>query len=119
MARFTTKNMDAAQLKTLKKELTTSLKALEDSKKLNGKNVAALAKARDTAAADAKKALDAAQKAYDAAVKAANKAHDAAAKQAGSELTKINVQIDAHKAKLDQVTAALAPAPQAGETTAA
>ena len=58
----------------------------------------------------AEKDLAAATKAHAQAVAAANKAHDAFTKSSTKDVTKLNVQIEAHKAKLAQIEAALAPA---------
>jgi hypothetical protein len=109
MARFSVKNMTPAELKALRKDLGASLKALEGSVKLAGKDAAAAAKACESIITDAGKALSGAQKAYEAAVKAANKNLEAFKKNAEKEGTKLQVQIDAHKAKLTQIDEALAP----------
>ena len=119
MARFTTKNMTATELKASRKDLNASLKALEGSVKLAGKDAAAATKANETAVKAAAKALGDAQKLYDAAVKAANKTLDAFNKNAEKEGTKLQIQIDAHKAKLTQIEEALTAAQLAGAPVAA
>lgn len=112
MPRFSTKNLTPAELKTQRGELKSSLKALAGSVKLNGGNVKAANAVHDKAVGDAGKVLAGAQKAHDTAVKAAGKLRDAALKAAEKEAKNLTGQVEAHNAKLQQIEAALAPAPE-------
>lgn len=115
MARMNIKNLSPAELKATKKELTSSLKALEGSVKLGEKTVAEAAKARDAAAGDVTKRIAALQKELASVTKAAGKTYDGVVNKVAKERKKLDVQIAAHKAKLEQVEQALT----APETTAA
>lgn len=118
MARFVTKNLTPAELRTAGKELKASLKALQGSKKVNAKAATDLAAVRDRAIAEAKKALGVAQKAHDSAVAAANKVFEREQAKVTKEGAKIDVQIAAHEAKIKQVEEAQATNKAPAEATA-
>lgn len=108
MARLVTKNMSKAELKATKKEITASLKALQDSQKMAARTLADAAKARDSAIKAAEKDLAVATKAHAAAVNVAGKAYNGVVKGHAKDSAKLDVQVSAHNAKLEQISAALA-----------
>lgn len=137
MAKLITKDMTPAELKNLKKELTTSLAALNGSVKLSAKERQAAEKADalaraaavkflanaqkeyDVAAKVAEKALSAAQKGYESQVKASEKVLATFIKASDAAGVKLGLQISAHEVKIEQVAASLtAPAVAAAKEDA-